>query len=93
MYVGKNSSQLANVSESQNLKRESKSLILSLELTQRADFAPRAYTEESRLKLVKNLFLTSAQRPGRQTAVRGVASYASPMQAKADGDGAVDLVH
>ena len=30
------------VSESQNLKRESKSLILSLELTQRADFAPRA---------------------------------------------------
>ena len=32
------------VSESQNLKRESKSLILPLELTQRADFAPRAYT-------------------------------------------------
>ena len=32
------------VSESQNLKRESKSLILSLELTQRADFAPQAYT-------------------------------------------------
>ena len=31
------------VSESQNLKRESKSLILSLELTQRADFATRAY--------------------------------------------------
>ena len=32
------------VSESQNLKRESKSLILSLELTQRADFVTRAYT-------------------------------------------------
>ena len=32
------------ISESQNLKRESKSLILSLELIQRADFAPRAYT-------------------------------------------------
>ena len=28
------------VSESQNLKRESKSLILPLKLTQRADFAP-----------------------------------------------------
>ena len=32
------------ISESQNLKRESKSLILPLELTQRADFAPQAYT-------------------------------------------------
>ena len=32
------------ISESQNLKRASKSLILSLELIQRADFAPRAYT-------------------------------------------------
>ena len=29
-------------SESQNLKRESKPLFLSLELIQRADFAPRA---------------------------------------------------
>ena len=37
------------VSESQNLKRESKSLILPLELTQRADFAPRAYAALSRL--------------------------------------------
>ena len=39
------------VSESQNLKRESKSLILSLELTQRADFVTRAYTALSRLNV------------------------------------------
>ena len=32
------------VSEGQKLKRKSKSLILSLELTQRADFVTRAYT-------------------------------------------------
>ena len=32
------------ISESQNLKRESKSLILLLELIQRADFVTRAYT-------------------------------------------------
>ena len=73
------------VSESQNLKRESKSLILSLELTQRADFATRAYAAYascaptahsecaaagcnlpkqepgSRLKRVKNSFLTRQQ--------------------------------
>ena len=53
------------VSESQNLKRESKSLILSLELTQRADFAPRAYAAESRLKRVKNSFLTRILRSHR----------------------------
>ena len=49
------------VSESQNLKRESKSLILSLELTQRADFAPRAYTEESRLRAWQKYFFDKLQ--------------------------------
>ena len=39
------------VSEGQKLKRKSKSLILSLELTQRADFVTRAYTALSRLNV------------------------------------------
>ncbi|MEE0784695.1 MAG: hypothetical protein U0M10_01980, partial [Oscillospiraceae bacterium] len=44
------------VSESQNLKRESKSLILSLELTQRADFVTRTYTALSRLRACQKYF-------------------------------------
>ena len=55
----------AAVSESQNLKRESKSLILSPELTQRADFVTRTYTALSRLKRVKNSFLTRILRSHR----------------------------
>ena len=39
------------VSEGQKLKRKSKSLILPLELTQRADFVTRAYTALSRLNV------------------------------------------
>ena len=39
------------VSEGQKLKRKSKSLILSLELTQRADFVTRAYTALPRLNV------------------------------------------
>ena len=43
-WVRRQTRSVWRISESQNLKRESKSLILPLELTQRADFAPRAYT-------------------------------------------------
>ena len=56
------------VSESQNLKRESKSLILSLELTQRADFAPRAYAALSHLRACQKYFFdTLSKQPVKES--------------------------